>query len=97
MSRANSSVHTELLLVDMLLAIGLKMVAAENLNLVAVAALVGDTARATMLGSLMGGRSLAATELVYRTNIFRATVRNDLRQISSSVAVRPGAPERARA
>jgi hypothetical protein len=36
------------------------MVAAANL--VEVAALVGDTARATMLGALMGGQSLTATD-----------------------------------
>jgi len=39
------------------------MVAAANL--VEVAALVGDTARATMLSALMGGQSLTATELAY--------------------------------
>jgi hypothetical protein len=39
------------------------MVAAANL--VEVAALVGDTARATMLNALMGGQSLTATELAY--------------------------------
>ena len=44
-------------------AIGLGMVAAANL--VEVAALVGDTARATMLNALMGGQSLTATELAY--------------------------------
>src|SRR5438445_13439441 len=66
LSRANSSAHAELFLIDMLpvSAIGLKMVAAENLNLVEVAALVGDTARATMLGALMGGRSLTAKSLL---------------------------------
>ena len=37
------------------------MVAAANL--VELAALVGDTARATMLNALMGGQSLTATEL----------------------------------
>jgi hypothetical protein len=51
--------------IDMLAvsAIGLRMVAAANL--VEVAALVGDTARATMLNALMGGQSLTATELAY--------------------------------
>jgi hypothetical protein len=39
------------------------MVAAANL--VEVAALVGDAARATMLSALMGGQSLTATELAY--------------------------------
>jgi hypothetical protein len=42
------------------------MVAAANL--VEVAALVGDTARATMLAALMGGQSLTATELAYCAN-----------------------------
>jgi hypothetical protein len=42
------------------------MVAAANL--VEVAALVGDTARATMLSALMGGQSLTATELAYCAN-----------------------------
>src|SRR2546421_9840673 len=49
------------------------MVAAENLNLVEVAALVGDTARATMLSVLMGGRSLTAKELAYYANVARST------------------------
>jgi hypothetical protein len=47
------------------------MVAAANL--VEVAALVGDTARATMLAALMGGQSLTATELAYCANISRST------------------------
>jgi hypothetical protein len=40
-----------------------RMVAAANV--VEVAALVGDTARATMLAALMGGEALTATELAY--------------------------------
>src|SRR4026208_1292179 len=48
-------------------ALGLRMVAAANL--VEVAALVGDTARATMLNALMGGQSLTATELAYCANV----------------------------
>ncbi len=47
------------------------MVAAANL--VEVAALVGDTARATMLNALMGGQSLTATELACCANVSRAT------------------------
>jgi DNA-binding transcriptional ArsR family regulator len=47
------------------------MVAAANL--VEVAALVGDTARATMLSALMGGKSLTATELAYCANASRST------------------------
>src|SRR5688572_7748557 len=54
LSRENSSADTELFLIDLPPAseIGLKMIAAEDLNLVEVAALVGDAARATMLAAL---------------------------------------------
>src|SRR5499433_2077681 len=60
-------------------AIGLRMVAAANL--VEVAALVGDTARATMLNALMGGQSLTATELAYCANISRATASGHLSKL----------------
>jgi DNA-binding transcriptional ArsR family regulator len=78
LSRANSSAHAELFSIDMLplSAIGLRMVAAANL--VEVAALVGDTARATMLNALMGGQSLTATELAYCANVSRATASGHL-------------------
>lgn len=52
------------------------MVAAANL--VEVAALVGDTARATMLNALMGGQSLTATELAYCANVSRSTASGHL-------------------
>ncbi len=52
------------------------MVAAANL--VEVAALVGDTARATMLNALMGGQSLTATELAYCAHISRLTASGHL-------------------
>jgi len=55
------------------------MVAAANL--VEVAALVGDTARATMLNALMGGQSLTATELAYHANISRATASGHLSKL----------------
>jgi hypothetical protein len=42
-------------------------------NLVEVAALVGDTARATMLAAHIGGQWLTATELAYRANVSRST------------------------
>src|SRR5262245_65393863 len=81
LSRANSSVHAELLSIDMLpvSAIGLRMVAAANL--VEVAALVGDTARATMLNALMGGQSLTATELAYCANVSRSTASDHLSKL----------------
>jgi DNA-binding transcriptional ArsR family regulator len=52
------------------------MVAAANL--VEVAALVGDTARATMLNALMGGQSLTATELAYCASVSRSTASDHL-------------------
>ena len=81
MSRADSSTHAELFSMDMrpVSAIGLGMVAAANL--VEVAALVGDTARATMLNALMGGQSLTATELAYCANVSRSTASGHLSKL----------------
>ena len=81
LSRANSSAHAELFSIDMLpvSAIGLRMVAAANL--VEVAALVGDTARATMLNALMGGQSLTATELAYCAHVSRSTASSHLSKL----------------
>jgi len=55
------------------------MVAAANL--VEVAALVGDTARATMLAALMGGQSLTATELAYCANVSPSTASGHLSKL----------------
>jgi DNA-binding transcriptional ArsR family regulator len=52
------------------------MVAAANL--VEVAALVGDTARATMLAALMGGQSLTASELAFLARVSRPTASEHL-------------------
>src|SRR5262245_31665715 len=60
-------------------AIGVRMVAAANL--VEVAALVGDTARATMLNALMGGRPLTATELAYCANVSRSMASGHLSKL----------------
>ena len=81
MSRANSSAHAELFSIDMLpvSAIRLRMVAAANL--VEVAALVGDTARTTMLNALMGGQSLTASELAYCANVSRSTASGHLSKL----------------
>jgi DNA-binding transcriptional ArsR family regulator len=83
LSRENSSADTELFLIDLppALEIGLEMVAAEDLNLVEVAALVGDAARATMLAALMGGRSLTAKELAYYANVSRSTASGHLSKL----------------
>jgi len=53
-------------------------------NLVEVAALVGDTARATMLAALMSGQSLTATELAYCVNITRSTASGHLTRLTSA-------------
>jgi DNA-binding transcriptional ArsR family regulator len=81
LSRANGSAGAELFSIDMppVSAIGLRMVAAANL--VEVAALVGDTARATMLNALMGGQSLTATELAYCANVSRSTASGHLSKL----------------
>jgi DNA-binding transcriptional ArsR family regulator len=81
LSHANSSTDAKLFSIDMIpvSAIGLRMVAAANL--VEVAALVGDTARATMLNALMGGQSLTATELAYCANVSRATASGHLSKL----------------
>src|SRR5262249_38861377 len=81
LSHANSSAHAELFSIGMLpvSAIGLRMVAAANL--VEVAALVGDTARATMLTVLMGGQSLTAPELAYCANVSRSTASGHLSKL----------------
>lgn len=50
-------------------------------NLVEVAALVGDTARATMLSALMGGQSLTAKELAYWANVSPSTASEHLSKL----------------
>jgi DNA-binding transcriptional ArsR family regulator len=55
------------------------MVAAANL--VEVAALVGDTARATMLAALMGGQSLTGTELAFLARVSRPTASEHLAKL----------------
>ncbi len=55
------------------------MVAAANL--VEVAALVGDTARATMLAALMGGQSLTGGELAYLARVSRSTASEHLARL----------------
>jgi DNA-binding transcriptional ArsR family regulator len=73
-----SLVHAELTsLVDpMRTMVEEAMVAAANM--VEVAALVGDTARATMLSALMGGQSLTGSELAFLARISRPTASEHL-------------------
>ena len=55
------------------------MVAAANL--VEVAALIGDTSRATMLAALMGGQSLTGSELAFLAHISRSTASEHLSRL----------------
>ena len=55
------------------------MVAAANM--VEVAALVGDTARATMLAALMSGRSLTGSELAFLAHVSRPTASEHLAKL----------------
>jgi DNA-binding transcriptional ArsR family regulator len=55
------------------------MVAAANM--VEVAALVGDTARATMLGALMGGQALTGSELAFLARVSRSTASEHLAKL----------------
>jgi DNA-binding transcriptional ArsR family regulator len=50
-------------------------------NMVEVAALVGDTARATMLAALMSGQSLTGSELAYLACISRPTASEHLAKL----------------
>jgi DNA-binding transcriptional ArsR family regulator len=58
------------------------MVAAANM--VEVAALVGDTARATMLAALMGGQALTASELAARACISKSTASGHLAKLTGA-------------
>jgi len=55
------------------------MVAAANM--VEVAALVGDTARATILAALMGGQALTGSELAFLARISRPTASEHLNKL----------------
>jgi DNA-binding transcriptional ArsR family regulator len=55
------------------------MVAAANM--VEVAALVGDTARATMLAALMSGQALTGSELAYLAQVSRPTASEHLAKL----------------
>jgi DNA-binding transcriptional ArsR family regulator len=53
-------------------------------NMVEVAALVGDTARATILAALMGGQSLTASELADLARVSRATASGHLARLTTA-------------
>src|SRR5262245_5630748 len=58
------------------------MVAAANM--VEVAALIGDTARATILAALMGGESLTSSELAGLAGVSRATASEHLGKLTQA-------------
>ncbi len=53
-------------------------------NMVEIAALVGDTARATMLAALMGGQALTSSELAAIAHISRPTASGHLGKLASA-------------
>jgi DNA-binding transcriptional ArsR family regulator len=53
-------------------------------NMVEVAALVGDTARATMLAALMGGQALTASELAALARISKSTASGHLAKMTQA-------------
>src|SRR5215218_9512798 len=53
-------------------------------NMVEVAALVGDTARATMLSALMGGQALTASELAARAGVSKSTASGHLTKLAGA-------------
>jgi DNA-binding transcriptional ArsR family regulator len=58
------------------------MVAAANM--VEVAALVGDTARATILAALMGGQALTSSELAFVARVSRSTASEHLAKLANA-------------
>ena len=60
-------------------ALASRMVAAANM--VEIAALVGDTARATMLSALMGGQALTSSELAALAHVSRPTASGHLSKL----------------
>jgi DNA-binding transcriptional ArsR family regulator len=77
----NGSADTELSLLAGGVARAVKSLMVAAANLVEVAALVGDTARATMLAALMGGESLTGTELAFLARISRPTASEHLAKL----------------
>jgi DNA-binding transcriptional ArsR family regulator len=53
----------------------------ETANMVEIAALVGDTARATMLAALMGGQALTSSELASLAHVSRSTASEHLTKL----------------
>jgi DNA-binding transcriptional ArsR family regulator len=60
-----------------------------NANLVEVAALVGDTARATMLAALMGGQALTGSELASLARVSRSTASEHLTKLVEARLIAP--------
>jgi DNA-binding transcriptional ArsR family regulator len=81
LSRSNGSARTELSSLADRRARAVEFVMVAAANVVEVAALVGDTARATMLAALMGGQALTGTELAFLARISRPTASEHLAKL----------------
>jgi DNA-binding transcriptional ArsR family regulator len=81
LSLANGSARAEPSLLAGLATAAVQPVMVAAANLVEVAALVGDTARATMLAALMGGQSLTGTELAFLARVSRPTASEHLAKL----------------
>lgn len=81
MSRAIGSARAEALLLADACGDTIQWRMEASANMIEVAALVGDNARATMLSALMGGQALTASELAYLSNISRPTASEHLAKL----------------
>src|SRR5438067_13557079 len=77
----NGSAGAELSLLARALQAGIGSTMVAAANMVEVAALVGDTARATMLAALMGGLALTASELASLARVSRPTASGHLKKL----------------
>jgi DNA-binding transcriptional ArsR family regulator len=81
LSRAIGSARAEALLLDDACSETIQCRMDGSANMIEVAALVGDNARATILSALMGGQALTGTELAYLAGISRPTASEHLTKL----------------
>jgi DNA-binding transcriptional ArsR family regulator len=81
LSFADGSARAEPSLLAERVALALESAMVAAANMVEVAALVGDTARATMLAALMGGQSLTGGELAFLARVSRSTASEHLAKL----------------
>lgn len=78
------SATTELAVLERLVGVVFTDVMGAAANLVEIAALVGDTARATVLNALMGGQSLTTSELAALAGVAKSTMSEHLSRLESA-------------